>query len=266
MVHEPFDLADARVLISNDDGIRATGLELLEKVALRFAKEVWVVAPDLEQSAASHSLTMRRPLYVRQLGPRRYCVDGTPTDSILLAIHKVMKDNPPDLILSGINRGGNMGEDAAYSGTVAAAMEGTLLGFRSVAFSQYFQDRAQVRWETAERWTGEVLSRLASLMWPKDVLININFPDVAPNAVTGIEVTRQGFRKIGGSIAEGIDPRGDTYYWIGVGRREDRDRAGTDLEAVFRGAVAVTPLTRNLTHEPSLHLLEAHLSSSSPQE
>ena len=125
-----------RVLISNDDGIRAPGLKVLEKVMRRLAREVWVVAPDTEQSAASHSLTMRRPLYLRQVGRRRFTVDGTPTDCVLIAIHQVLKDRPPDLVLSGINRGGNLGEDATYSGTVAAAMEGTLLGIRSMALSQ----------------------------------------------------------------------------------------------------------------------------------
>ncbi len=257
MMHEPFALDTARVLICNDDGIYAPGLRLLEKIVRRLVREVWVVAPDSEQSAASHSLTMRRPLYVRRVSRRRYSVDGTPTDSVLLAIHKVMKDRPPDLVLSGINRGGNLGEDAAYSGTVAAAMEGTLLGFRSVALSMYYLDRQSVRWSVAERWTGEVLRRLAAIRWPESVLINVNFPDVAPEAVIGIEVTRQGRRKIGGAIAEGVDPRGERFFWIGYGRQEDRDREGTDLEAVFRGAISITPLTRNLTDEPALRALKA---------
>ena len=132
------DLAQARILISNDDGIHAPGLKVLERVARRLAKEVWVVAPETEQSAASHSLTMRRPLYLRQVGRRRYTVDGTPTDCVLIAIHQVMKDRLPDLVLSGVNHGGNLGEDATYSGTVAAAMEGTLLGIRAMALSQVY--------------------------------------------------------------------------------------------------------------------------------
>ncbi|TVR99387.1 MAG: 5'/3'-nucleotidase SurE [Rhodospirillales bacterium] len=257
MVHEPFSLAGARVLISNDDGIRAPGLEVLEQTMRRLAAEVWVVAPDTEQSAASHSLTIRRPLYVREVAERRFSVDGTPTDCVLLAVHKVMRDCPPDLVLSGINRGGNMGEDAAYSGTVAAAMEGTLLGFRSVALSLFYDDRAAVKWETAACWTGHVLARLAAARWPKDTLINVNFPDVAAGAVSGIEVTRQGRRKIGGAIVEGFDPRGERYYWIGAGREEVRGQAGTDLEAVCRGAVSVTPLHRNLTHAAALDALRA---------
>lgn len=255
--HEAFGLADARVLITNDDGIDAAGLAVLEAAVASLAREVWVVAPATEQSAASHSLTMRRPLYIRPAGERRFAVDGTPTDCVLLAIHRVMRNRPPDLVLSGINRGGNMGEDAAYSGTVAGAMEGTLLGYRSVALSLFYTDRAVVRWETAARWTGAVLARLAALPWPRHVLINVNFPDVAADAVGGIEVTRQGRRKIGGAITEGVDPRGETYYWIGHGRDEDRGKAGTDLEAVHRGAVSVTPLTRNLTAEDALARLAA---------
>lgn len=255
--HEALRLADARVLITNDDGIDAAGLGILEAAVTSLAREVWVVAPATEQSAASHSLTMRRPLYIRAAGERRFAVDGTPTDCVLLAIHRVMRHRPPDLVLSGINRGGNMGEDAAYSGTVAGAMEGTLLGYRSVALSLFYTERAVVRWETAAHWTGAVLARLAALPWPRHVLLNVNFPDVAADAVAGIEVTRQGRRKIGGAITEGVDPRGETYYWIGHGRDEDRGKAGTDLEAVHRGAVSVTPLTRNLTAEDALARLAA---------
>jgi 5'-nucleotidase len=257
MAYEAFSLADARVLIANDDGIHAPGLQLLEAVMRRLAREVWVVAPETEQSAASHSLTMRRPLYVRQIEQRRYIVDGTPTDCVLLAVHKVMKDNPPDLVLSGINRGANMGEDATYSGTVAAAMEGTLLGFRSVALSLHYVEAGSIRWGTPERWIEPTLRQLAQARWPDEVLVNVNFPDVDPDAVTGIEVTRQGRRKIGGAIIEGFDPRGEKYFWIGSDRQEIRDRKGTDLEAVLRGAVSVTPLSRNLTNERAMRDLRA---------
>jgi 5'-nucleotidase len=256
MAHEAFSLAAARVLISNDDGIHAPGLQVLETVMRRLAQEVWVIAPETEQSAASHSLTMRRPLYVRQVDERRYIVDGTPTDCVLLAVHKVMKNSPPDLVLSGINRGANMGEDATYSGTVAAAMEGTLLGFRSVALSLHYVEAGNIQWITAERWIPPTLDRLSRARWPDDVLINVNFPDVDPDAVTGIEVTRQGRRKIGSAIIEGFDPRGEKYFWIGADRQEIRDRKGTDLEAVLRGAVSVTPLTRNLTAERALQDLQ----------
>ena len=251
------DLADARVLIANDDGIRAPGLKLLEKVMRRLAREVWVVAPDSEQSAASHSLTMRRPLYLRQVGRRRFTVDGTPTDCVLIAIHQVLKDKPPDLVLSGINRGGNLGEDATYSGTVAAAMEGTLLGIRSMALSQVYENGADTPWTTAETWTEEVLRRLPGYEWPRGVLLNVNFPAVPATAVTGIEVTEQGRHKIGGTMVEGTDPRGQRYFWIAGHRQQDKRLRGTDLAAVEGGAVSVTPLCLDLTHRASMVALEA---------
>ena len=257
MPSESIELTDARVLISNDDGIHAPGLKVLEKVMRRLAREVWVVAPDAEQSAASHSLTMRRPLYLRPAGRRRFTVDGTPTDCVLIAIHQVLKDRQPDLVLSGINRGGNLGEDATYSGTVAAAMEGTLLGIRSMALSQVYEDGADAPWATAEVWTEEVLGRLPGFEWPRGVLLNVNFPPVAPTAVTGIEVTKQGRHKIGGTMVEGTDPRGQRYFWIAGDRQQDKELQGTDLAAVNAGAVSVTPLCLDLTHQASIAALRA---------
>lgn len=144
------DISRARVLISNDDGVHAPGLKMLEKVMRKMAKDVWVVAPETEQSAAAHSLTLRRPLRIRKLTARRFAVDGTPTDSVLMGINQVMKDNPPDLVLSGVNRGGNMGDDVTYSGTVAAALEGTLMGLPPIALSQVTEDGHPTKWSTAE--------------------------------------------------------------------------------------------------------------------
>lgn len=259
MLHQPLDLANARVLIANDDGIQAIGLRVLERVARRLAKEVWVVAPETEQSAAGHSLTMRRPLYLRQRGRRRFAVDGTPTDCVLLAVHQLLKDSPPDLILSGVNRGGNLGEDATYSGTVAAAMEGALLGIPSIAFSLAYESTGEVLWPTAERWAAEVLLRLQGFAWRRGVLLNVNLPAVANGEVSGIEVTRQGRHKIGGSMVEGVDPRGHPYFWIGGGRDEDRGLLGTDLEAVHRGAVSITPFSLDLTDDPTMTQLKGLL-------
>lgn len=257
MPHPPLDLASARILISNDDGIHAPGLKVLERVARRLCRDVWVVAPESEQSAASHSLTMRRPLYLRQVGRRRFTVDGTPTDCVLVAVHQALKQRPPDLMLSGINRGGNLGEDATYSGTVAAAMEGTLLGIRSVALSQLYANAADARWATAEAWAEHVLKRLGGFDWPTGVLLNVNIPDVPADAVTGVEITRQGRHKIGGSMVEGTDPRGQRYFWIGGERQQDRGLEGTDLAAVWRGAVSITPLCLELTHQASVPALQA---------
>jgi 5'-nucleotidase len=250
------NLSKSRVLIANDDGINAPGLKILERAAKALFKEVWVVAPETEQSATSHSLTLRRPLRIRRISARRFAIDGTPTDCVLLGVRQIMRDNPPDIVLSGVNRGGNLGEDITYSGTVAAAMEGTLLGIPSVALSQHYQDRQQVPWKTAEVWTAKVLEVLAKTSWPSGILMNVNFPDAAAHDVTGIEVACQGRRKIGGEIQPGRDPRGDAYFWIGAQRDEEKFRPGTDLEAVERGAVAVTPLTMDLTHAATLKKLK----------
>ncbi len=252
MTSSPKKLPQARVLISNDDGIHAPGIRVLEKIMRPLAAEVWVVAPETEQSAAGHSLTIRRPLRIRKLSRRRFAVDGTPTDSVVLAVNQILRDQPPDLILSGINRGGNLGEDVTYSGTVAAAMEATLLGFRAVAFSMMADDTGPTRWATAEHWVPQVVRRLSTQTWPADVLINVNIPDRPARDVTGIEVCRLGRRKIGSELAERVDPRGRTYFWIGNQRDEDRTRRGTDLAAVNRGAVAVTPLCMDLTHGRTL--------------
>ncbi len=257
MVYEPVDLARARVLISNDDGIQASGLALLERIVRGLAQEVWVVAPETEQSAASHSLTMRRPLFIRQLDRHRFTVDGTPTDCVLLAVHEILKEQPLDLVLSGINRGGNLGEDAIYSGTVAAAREGALLGFRSVALSQQTEPGWRFDWATAERWTAEVLTTLAATGWPPSVVLNVNFPPVSPDQVGGIAITRSGRRKIGGDIIKGVDPRGEPFFWIGGGRDEDRELDGSDLKAVHGGLISVTPLALDLTDEAALAALQA---------
>jgi len=250
-----FDLASARVLVANDDGIHAKGLKLLEKVLRGLVGGVWTVAPDAEQSGASHSLTMRRPLRLRKVSRRRYTVDGTPTDCVLLAVNEVLRDGPPDLVLSGINRGGNMGEDAIYSGTVAAAREGALLGLRSAALSLTYADGQPAKWPTAEKWLRPVLEGLSAAPWPPGIVMNVNFPDVEADAVTGIEVTAQGRRKIGGTLVPIADPAGRPYFWIGHSREEDRYRKGTDLEAVNRGAVSVTPLGHDLTHRATMKAL-----------
>jgi 5'-nucleotidase len=248
----PLDLARARILVSNDDGVYAPGLKLLERIARQLSKDVWVVVPQIEQSAASHSLTLSRPLRIRKLSPRRYWLDGTPTDCVLLAIKNILKDRPPDLMLSGVNRGGNLGEDVTYSGTIAAAMEATLLGVPAIALSQYVVGNNRIKWQTAERHAPGVIRRLVEVTWPTGVVVNVNFPDVPADEVTGIEITRQGRRKIGDELQERLDPRGRPYYWIGGMRREEPSRPGTDLAAVHQGAISVTPLYLDLTHAPTV--------------
>ena len=186
------DLSNLRILISNDDGVNAPGIKVLERIARAISKDVWVVAPEQEQSAAGHSLTIRRPLRVRQLSRRRFAVDGTPTDAVLLGVNHVMKGKRPDLVLSGINRGSNLGEDVTYSGTVAAAMEATILGIPAIALSQFINHPHPVKWATAEYWAPDIIRRIMAVGWGRNVLMNVNFPDVLQSHVTGIEVTRQG--------------------------------------------------------------------------
>ncbi len=249
------DLSRARVLISNDDGMDAPGIKALERVMKRIAGEVWVVAPETEQSAAAHSLTLRFPLRIRKVSKRKFAVSGTPTDAVMLAVHEVMKDNPPDLVLAGINRGGNLGEDVTYSGTVAAAMEGALLGFPAVAFSLVTSDGAKAHWKAAEVSVANVMENLATTVFPRGVLLNVNIPDCPADAVKGIEITRQGRRKIGCELLRGKDPKGVPYFWIGAQREEDRSLGGTDLEAVSRDAVSITPLSLDLTHRGMMKTL-----------
>ena len=251
------DPSGLRILISNDDGINAPGIKVLERIARTLSKDVWVVAPETEQSAAGHSLTIRRPLRIRKLSRRRFAVDGTPTDAVLLGVNHVLKAKKPDLVLSGVNRGANLGEDVTYSGTVAAAMEGTILGIPAIALSQYVDHPHPVKWGTVEHWAPIVIRKLLAVGWSRNVLINVNFPDVVASHVTGVEIARQGKRKIGDDIMERNDPRGEPYVWIGAQRAEERSTPGTDIEAVCRGAVAVTPLCFDLTHREGMRALAA---------
>lgn len=260
MFDAPLKLKRARVLISNDDGINAAGLKLLEKIAKSIAGDVWVVAPETEQSASGHSLTLRRPLRIRQAGARRFAVDGTPTDCILLAVNQIMKECKPDLVLSGINQGRNVGEDMTYSGTIAAAMEATLFGIPAIAFSQATDGdtgvgATRVSFAAAEAYAARVIRKLVSVPWPKDVLMNVNFPDTPAKKVTGIQVTREGRQKLGDEIIKSQDPRGDAYYWIGAQQQSKGHPAGTDLNALEGGAVSVTPLSLDLTHKPTMKIL-----------
>jgi 5'-nucleotidase len=250
---EPLDLARARILLTNDDGVEAPGLKLLHKLVRRMAADVWIVAPETEQSASGHSLTLRRPLRLRKLSARRYAVDGTPTDAVLLAVMELMKDRPPDLVLSGINRGGNMGEDVTYSGTVSAAMEATLLGVPAVALSQDVRPGGEPAWATSAAHLPDILARLAAARWPRNVFINVNVPAIPADAVSGVRVVSQGRRKPGGALAEGRDPRGLPYYWIATTRMNEHHLSDSDLEAVYHhNAVAVTPMHLDLTHRPTL--------------
>jgi 5'-nucleotidase len=252
MVDRTIDLANARVLVCNDDGIDAPGIKLLAKLAHTLAREVWVVAPEREQSGASHSLTLERPLRIRKLGPRRFAIDGTPTDCVLLAVSSIMRDHPPDLVLSGINAGSNLSEDVTYSGTVAAAMEATLLDVPAIAMSQETAENGPTSWATGAAYAPQVIRRLAEAGWPPNTLINVNFPGLPPDRVTGIAATGQGRRKIATNLDERIDPRGRAYIWIGPLREKVPIRHGTDETAIAEGKVTVTPIHLDLTHKAAL--------------
>jgi 5'-nucleotidase len=251
---------DLRILVTNDDGIEAHGIKVLERVARDVSDDVWVVAPERNQSGTSHSLTLRDPIRYRVIDARHVAVGGTPTDCVLLALQKIVpQDRPVDLVLSGVNHGHNLGEDVHYSGTVAAALEATLLRVRAVALSQAARNRAKIKWATAERFAPDIVRRLALAPWPEDVLVNVNFPDVLPKKVKGVRLTDQGKRKIGDELIERQDPRGDRYVWIGAVREDGAYREGTDLAAVADGWVAVTPIQLDMTHRPSFPALAAAL-------
>ena len=254
-----------RILITNDDGIHAPGFAVLERIARQISDDVWAVAPAEEQSGAGHSLTLTRPIRLRKHGDKRFSVSGTPTDAVMLALAHVMKDAPPDLILSGVNRGANLAEDVTYSGTVSAAMEGALAGVRSIAMSQVYAREGMgdtVPFAAAEAWASRVLAPLLDAPFASGELVNINFPALAPDAVKGIRVCRQGLRDYGRlRIVERTDPRGYPYYWFGLAPAVETPGHMTDLEAVGDGYVAVTPLHLDLTHEPGLAALTERLAA-----
>jgi 5'-nucleotidase len=247
-----------RILLTNDDGYSAPGLFVLEKIAAHFSDDIWVCAPSEEQSGAGHSLTLTRPVRLRQHAEKRFSVTGTPTDAVTMALRKVLP-GPPDLILSGVNRGANLGDDVTYSGTVSAALEGALAGIRSIALSQVYSKEGMadtVPFDAAEEWGERALRPLIDAPFAPRTLINVNFPPVSADAVKGIRVVRQGFHDYArGSLIEGTDPRGYKYYWFGLQGVQHTPGHQTDLEATNEGYVSVTPLHVDLTHDASLATL-----------
>ncbi|HEU4650545.1 MAG TPA: 5'/3'-nucleotidase SurE [Croceibacterium sp.] len=241
-----------RILLTNDDGINAPGMAVLEAIAARLSDDVWVCAPAEENSGAGHSLTLHMPVRLVEHGPQRFAVTGTPTDAVNLALRKLFADKAPDLVISGINNGENLADDVTYSGTISAAMEGALAGIPAVALSQALRDAGH-GFAAAEAWAAKVLAPLLDLQMAKRTVVNINFPAVAPSEVKGIRVVRQGFHDYArGSLLEGTDPRGRPYYWFGLQDVEHTLDHGTDLEAVNEGYIAVTPLQLDLTHHASI--------------
>jgi 5'-nucleotidase len=244
-------------MVTNDDGYAAAGIRTLTNIARALSDDVWVVAPESNQSGVGHGLTIRRPLRARQIGEQQFAVDGTPTDCVMLGLQNLVKGDPVDLVLSGINHGSNLADDITYSGTVAAAMEATLCRTKAIAFSALAEHGQVPNWDTAKRFAPDLIERLLAAGWPPEVLINVNFPDLAADEIQGIKVSTQGTRKIGDAIVERVDPRGEPYYWIGDTRNEAKPGEGSDLEATNNGYISVTPIHLDMTHVASMTALRA---------
>ena len=235
------------ILISNDDGIHSEGIKTLAR-ALKRVGEVFIVAPDRERSAASHSLTLHKPLRVEKIGPNAYAINGTPTDCINLAVNGILKKRP-DLVVSGINKGGNLGDDVTYSGTVSAAMEGTLLGIPSFAISLVSISRDNFDFKNAARFAARLARFTLKNRLPKDTLLNINVPDV--DEIKGYRITKQGKRLYGDAIVEKVDPRGKKYYWIGGDILKWEGGEDTDFKAITSNFISITPVHLDMTNYAS---------------
>ncbi|HEY1300273.1 MAG TPA: 5'/3'-nucleotidase SurE [Stellaceae bacterium] len=244
-----------RILLTNDDGIAAPGLEVLERIAAEVAREVWVVAPEHDQSGISHAISLHDPIRVARLGPRRFAVSGTPGDCAVMALGTLLPELP-QLLLCGVNRGANLGIETVFSGTVGGAMTGMMLGVPSIALSQAWTDRAHVRWETAAALGPGVVRQLLEIGWPANVCLNVNFPDLPAAAAGPLTLARQGAGLIEGIAAEPrTDLRNVPYYWLGF-RRGPRDQGPeSDLDALLAGRVVVTPLRCDRTDDEAYALL-----------
>lgn len=243
-----------RILVTNDDGINAPGLTVLEAIARKISDDIWVVAPEQEQSGAGHSLTLHNPVRVRKIEAKRFAISGTPTDCVLLAQKEILRNEkkPFDLVLSGVNRGSNAGDDVTYSGTVAAAMEATLLNIPAMALSLLFYDGKTIHWETAQKHAPAILKKLLKEGWPKGSFVNLNFPACTPDKVKGIASAAQGKRIMSVALTERADPRGRPYFWIGGDRDNSVEDAGVDIARLDAGFITVTPIQMDMTDYPTL--------------
>ncbi len=247
-----------RILLTNDDGIHAEGLAVLERIARTLSDDIWVVAPEADQSGFAHSLSISEPLRMRKIDDRHYALRGTPTDCVIMGVRKIMPE-PPDLVLSGVNSGANTADDVTYSGTVAGAMEGCMIGLRSIALSQAYnvaEEGRVVPWETVETQAPELLAKLIKTDMPAGSFLNVNFPRCAPDEVAGVKVTNQGKLVHGLWIDERKDGRGFPYYWLRFGREPAEMREGSDLAALKENFISVTPLKLDLTDRDMMARLE----------
>jgi 5'-nucleotidase len=244
-----------RILVTNDDGIHAPGLVVAETIARTLTDDVWVVAPETDQSGVAHSLSLNDPLRLRQVSERHYAVKGTPTDCVIMGVRQILAEHKPDLVISGVNRGQNAAEDVTYSGTVAGAMEATILGIPAIALSQAFGPRGReaTEWGCAEHHAPGVIRKIVAEGIPDGILINVNFPDCPAAEVEGVMVSAQGRRSQELlRLDERRDGRGLPYYWIAFQRSPYTPGNGTDLQALATKRIAVTPLRLDLTDEPTL--------------
>lgn len=240
-----------RILLTNDDGIHAKGLQVLEEIARKLSDDIWVVAPETDQSGLAHSLTLNEPLRLRKSDEKRYALKGTPTDCVIMGVRELM-DEPPDLILSGVNSGQNIGDDITYSGTVAAAMEGALLGVPSIALSQAYEwndGLRSIKWETALEHALPLIRKIVVAGIPDKTLINMNFPNCNPDEITGVEVTRQGSFDHGLFMEKRFDGRSFPYYWLRFGRDIPNQRDASDIVALRENRVSITPVKLDWTNE-----------------
>ena len=244
-----------KILVSNDDGYLATGIVALAD-ALSEIAEVIVVAPDRNHSGASNSLTLHAPLRVHEVGPNHYVVNGTPSDCVHLALSGFL-DEDPDIVVSGVNHGANLGDDVIYSGTVAAAMEGRFLGLPAIAVS--LVGRHAGHFETGARVAADLVRRLERFPLPRDIMLNVNVPDLPYDALAGVETARLGFRHRSEPLVPMTDPQGKQIYWIGPAGEGQDAGPGTDFAAIERGAVSVTPLKVDLTRHEALADIEQWL-------
>ncbi len=241
------------ILVTNDDGVNAPGIKVLYNAMLELGRPV-IIAPAQDNSAASHSLTMDRPLRVKSIKRDIYAIDGTPTDCVTLGIGKVLEDFPA-LVVSGINSGGNLGDDVSYSGTVSAAIEGTMLGVPSMAIS--LAGEQPFYYETAAEIASKLAAKILNKGLPRDVLLNVNVPNLEQKDIAGVKYTRQGRRKYDDAIKETFDPWGRKHYWIGGGTPSwDNDGGNTDSVAVSLRYISVTPIHLDLTNYEALDYLE----------
>jgi 5'-nucleotidase len=255
-----------RILVTNDDGIHAEGLAALERIARALSDDVWICAPEYEQSGASRALTLAEPLRVRRLDPRRFAVTGTPTDCVMMAINELIEGAKPDLVLSGVNRGANLAEDVTMSGTVAGAIEAMAMGVPGIALSQGWRAEEAEMFAPAEAFGPGIIRKLVETGWPNDVVMNVNFPPLPPEKITEVEVTRQGFRDVQVRHAEKrVDLRGREYYWMGFRPERSKAPEGVDLRAHYEGRISITPLHIDLTHQPTVRALKSVLGGAPPK-